>query len=500
MQDKTIRWLRILGLSGLGVGLLIFAYALRSVFNPVLAGFLLAYVLTPLVDWLVRIGMRRVVAILNIYMLCGVIILAAIIYGGPLIMREIGSLVDAFVGEEYTDVNGNGRYDDGRKKKESFFEGWRFFDDSEDEEKPKPEPPPASEPPPAPADEDPLGVLDEESGLPPDPLGVLPTGPAIPAAEEPLAPAAVSAGKNRPAEAGAAESEAETPKPEPFVDRNNNGRYDPGYVERIRLWAKSLLDNWNAQRPDMAITVDTIASRLRTEFRNSFQEIRQIGETLYFAVRDNLVALFQWIGFLALVPIYTFFFLLHMHDMSRVIIANIPGRVRPRAVPILARMDEAIACFFRGRLLICAIDAALTCILLLACGIRFWSVFGVLTGLLGIIPMVGPVIAFVPVVLLSLIDHGLFNLIVVTIGFWGIQCVDGFALTPLIVGAKVHIHPLTLIIAFMVGGKLFGAFGVLAAVPVVSILKILGHEFVMPQLRALSQEGPVPPALPPETE
>ena len=498
MRDKTIRWLRILGLSGLGLGLLIFAYGLRSVFNPVLAGFLLAYVLTPLVDWLVRIGMRRVVAILNIYMLCGVILLGAIIYGGPLIMREIGSLVDAFIGEEYTDLNGNGRHDDGRKKRESFFDGWRFFDDSEDEE-PKPEPPPTPEPPPEPVEEDPFGVLGGEDGVPEDPLGVLPTGPVIPQAEEPQAHTSPAGDKARQAGSSHAASEP-PPKPEPFVDRNNNGRYDAGYVERIRLWAKGVLDTWNAQRPDMAITVDTVAARLKTEFRNSFQEIRQIGETIYLAVRDNIFALFQWIGFFALVPIYTFFFLLHMHDMSRVIIANIPGRIRLRAVSILAQMDEAIACFFRGRLLICAIDAALTCILLLACGIRFWSVFGVLTGMLGIIPMVGPVIAFVPIVLLSLIDHGLFNLIVITIGFWGIQCVDGFALTPLILGAKVHIHPLTLIIAFMVGGKLFGAFGVLAAVPIVSILKILGREFVMPQLRALSQEGPAPPALPPETE
>jgi len=489
MQDKTKRWLRILGLSGLGVGLLVFAYALRSVFNPVLAGFLLAYVLTPLVDWLVRIGMRRVVAILNIYMLCGLILLAAFIYGGPLIMREIGSMVDAFVGEEYTDANGNGRYDDGRRKRHSFFDSWRFFDDSEDEAGAKPEP--ALEPPPAPAEEEPMDVA-----------AVEPRPPAAPVARSGAEPAVPGRGAPPPskrAESPASENEPDTPKPEPFVDRNGNGRYDAGYVERIRLWAKRVLDTWNAQRPDMAITVDTVAARLRTEFRNSFQEIRQIGETVYVAVRDNLLALFKWIGFLALVPIYTFFFLLHMHDMSRVIISNIPAVIRQRAVGILSQMDEAIACFFRGRLLICAIDAALTCVVLAACGIRFWSIFGAATGVLGIVPMVGPVIAFVPIALLSLIDHGVINFAVVTIGFWGIQCVDGFALTPLILGAKVHIHPLTLIIAFMVGGKLFGAFGVLAAVPVVSILKILGREFIMPQLRALSQEGPAPPT-PSETQ
>jgi predicted PurR-regulated permease PerM len=195
------------------------------------------------------------------------------------------------------------------------------------------------------------------------------------------------------------------------------------------------------------------------------------------------------------VPIYTFFFLLEMHRMTDAVVQRVPLSFRPQAVRILAEIQQAISSFFRGRVLICMIDAALSCVAFYICGVRFWFLLGLVTGALGIVPIVGPIAAFVPTAIISVIDYGLVRLLVVTLCFWGVQALDGLALTPLILGAKVRLHPVTLIISLLVGGHLFGVFGVLAAVPVVCILKILGKEFVLPQLRmALSEAVPAPPA------
>ena len=455
MHERSRRLLRVGGLTLLGLLILVFVYALRSVFYPVLVGFLLAYAFTPLVDWQVRIGMHRAVAVATIYMVGAIVALSAVLYGMPVVLSETGALVDAIIGDQYEDLNRNGKYD----------------------------------PPPPPEPEEKVEAPAKGEGAEPgptkgegaDPLDYLAKGPK-PVARKPAAQAALPPGGRK--------GDRLT------RDINADGVYDPGYIERLRLWAKRFVDNWNARfddRPDLQISLDNLTGRLEDSLRAGVRGVREAGETVYTAVRDNLLALLGLIGFLALTPIYAFFFMLEMHSIERAVVSNIPGRARERSVRVLHDIHEAISSFFRGRLLICLIDAVLTCIVLYFADTRFWLIFGLVTGVFGIVPIVGPTLAYVPIALLTLVDHGVMTMLWMSLGFWGVQSIDGWILTPLILGPKVRLHPVALIIAFLVGGRLFGAFGVLLAVPVASILKILGREFVIPSLKALAKEN-APPA------
>ncbi len=67
-----------------------------------------------------------------------------------------------------------------------------------------------------------------------------------------------------------------------------------------------------------------------------------------------------------------------------------------------------------------------------------------------------------------------------------------FAVTPFVFGSETGLHPLSLILSLMLMGELFGFFGVLLAIPLASIAKILFQEFVLPPLQALSHEAPEP--------
>ena len=459
MQERVKRWYRVGGLVLLGLLILVFVYALRSVFYPVLVGFLIAYVFTPIVDWLIHVGLNRVLAVCVIYMVAGLALLAVALYGTPVVFNEVGSLIDATIGDEFHDADKNGVYNPPESEEEK--------GGGKDESGKK-----------APESDSAKGTRKASgAGREGDPLAYLSKGGARSAT-----PTKTAGGASKGA---AARSDRLT------RDVNRDGKYDPGYIERLRLWAKGLVEEWNKRytdRPDLQISMDNLTARLTDSLRAGLRGIREAGETIYLALRDNILALMRILGFLALTPIYAFFFMLAMHHMRSSMSEYTPARIRDRTVRILDEINQAISSFFRGRLLICFIDAILTCVVLYFCHTRFWILLGLMTGLFGIVPIVGPVLAYVPMALISVIDHGFGNCLWVTGGFWTVQAIDGFILTPLILGAKVRLHPVTLIIALFVGGKLFGAFGVLLAVPVVSILKILGKEFVMPQLRLLARE------------
>ena len=461
--ERRKRLLRIVGLTVLGLLLVFFAYCLRTIFNAVLVGFLLAYVFSPVADWLEQLGLGRVLAIVAIYAVGFLVFLGAVIYGLPMFVAEAGSAVDAFWGEDFVDTNGNGRRDGSTPGTGPMG--------------PEATPAPDAAAKPTKGSAEDMAAETKKPTREIDPL-LLVRESLPPAAGRRSAPADGEAVAMLVAEA--------------FVDRNGNGRYDPGYLERIKIWVDDWIIWWNKRqkdRPERRISRANVTYRLREVMGEQFRDIKSPLERLLIAMRDNVYAALGLLGFLLLAPIYAFFFLLEMHSMKLGVVRYLPAEARDRALVVIEEIHQAISSFFHGRLLICVADALLTCPLLYFSGVRFWLLLSVLTGILGIVPIVGPLVAFIPMALLSVTDNGFMNLLVVTVLFWSVQGLDGFVMTPLVVGAKVRLHPVTLIIALLVGGELFGAFGVLAAVPVACILKILGRQFILPHLRALATEG-----------
>ena len=68
--------------------------------------------------------------------------------------------------------------------------------------------------------------------------------------------------------------------------------------------------------------------------------------------------------------------------------------------------------------------------------------------------------------------------VVVLIVFAVVQMIEGYLLTPKIVGDKVGLHPLVVMIALLVGGSLMGIWGMLLAIPITAVLSVLGGEWL----------------------
>lgn len=191
------------------------------------------------------------------------------------------------------------------------------------------------------------------------------------------------------------------------------------------------------------------------------------------------VATFVTQFFLAL--FYAFFFMLHFPALQKASTDWIPRAHKKEAEELLGEIDDVVAGFFRGRLLVCVISAVVTSLGLFISGIDFWLLLGVSAGFLGIIPFIGVTLTLIPSLLMAFTSpESVFAVVGVLITF---AIVQGFVepfIGPFVISSKVRLHPVTVTIAFMAGGVLFGILGLLLAIPACGILKILSKRYLLP--------------------
>ena len=136
--------------------------------------------------------------------------------------------------------------------------------------------------------------------------------------------------------------------------------------------------------------------------------------------------------------------------------------------------------FFRGQVLVAICSGTLLTIGFLALGINYAFLLGAIAGLLGIIPYLGVLISLIPAVTLAAVQYGdwLHPLLVLVL-FGMVNMAEGFLIGPKIIGDRVGLHPLTVIIAVMVGTTLMGGIlGGILAIPLTAALRAIMFRYV----------------------
>jgi len=196
-------------------------------------------------------------------------------------------------------------------------------------------------------------------------------------------------------------------------------------------------------------------------------------------------AVLSGVIYAVMIPVFTFYFL---RDFDRIRLKLIEFLPEHRRNYILARareMDRVVGEWVRGQLQVATMLALLYSIGLifpfLACGlsVRAAVTVGVLTGMLNFIPYFGVGVGMILSTLMIVINWSGLGPLVGMLGvFAGVQTLEGYLITPRIVGDKVGMSPVTVIIVLLAGGELYGLFGVLLAVPVFGAFKVLLPDIV----------------------
>ncbi len=176
-----------------------------------------------------------------------------------------------------------------------------------------------------------------------------------------------------------------------------------------------------------------------------------------------------------LVPLFTFFFLRDGRKIMRAFIGLAPNRYFEMAHDLSALVTHQLSHFIRGRILEAAIIGLVVTVGLSLTDIRYALFLGIFAGVTNLVPYVGPLVGMVPGLLIALVDLGMggqFWWILIVYFLIAQVFVDNFLLIPILISRVSNLHPLWVVIAIVMGGKLYGVLGMIIGVPVASIIKI----------------------------
>ena len=196
---------------------------------------------------------------------------------------------------------------------------------------------------------------------------------------------------------------------------------------------------------------------------------------------------------IALMPIFVFYLL---QDWDRIVLRVgelIPIDWRPRVTRVMTEVDLRLSAFVRGQITVAAAMAVLYSLGLLIVQIDLAIPVGLLSGLLFVVPYLGTAVGVVLAGMLSIMKFGIsLNFLWTMLVFVVVQSIEGYLLTPRIVGDQVGLHPLVVMIALIVGASLMGIWGMLLAIPITAIMSVLGSEWLSNYFDSAAFKGETP--------
>ncbi|WP_163970087.1 AI-2E family transporter [Oceanobacillus halotolerans] len=186
----------------------------------------------------------------------------------------------------------------------------------------------------------------------------------------------------------------------------------------------------------------------------------------------GVTKVFDMIVLLTVIPVLVFYFLKDYQKIKQYIKTWIPSKYQSQTSSLVHKIDESLGGYIRGLLLVSFFVGVISFIAFYFLQIPYALVLGVVMGLTNIIPYFGPIIGAIPVVAITMTVSTKLVIIAIIVIFV-IQLVEGNFLSPYIVGKSVETHPIAIIFALLLGGQIGGVIGMIVAVPLLTIMKVI---------------------------
>ncbi len=205
----------------------------------------------------------------------------------------------------------------------------------------------------------------------------------------------------------------------------------------------------------------------------------------------------SWVGVLAglaLIPVYAFYFLLEKSSIERRWTDYLPvsnSWYKDELVWLLKNINDALVVFFRGQVLVAICDGVLYAVGFSLIGLPYGLLLGVVATFLTIVPFLGATITCATALVIAVIQFGDWRHPLMVLGvFLVVQTIEGWIIQPKIIGDRVGLHPVTIIVALLIGTTLMGGIlGGLLAIPATAVLRALMFRYVWRAGRGTGEVG-----------
>ncbi len=248
----------------------------------------------------------------------------------------------------------------------------------------------------------------------------------------------------------------------------------PVWREAAQNYANMLLAEFEHRYPEAyALLQDRMANWAQ-------ENLPSVAQRLVGWLLKMVTSLFGFASVLLniiLIPVIAAYLTVDYHQLASALRLLVPRPVLPTVRRIVLDVDQVLWDFLRGQLLVAIALGIMYTAGLLIIRAPLALIIGPLAGLLSLVPYLGFILGIGFASVLILLEfQGLWQFVGVAITFGVAQTIEGWVLTPKLVGGRVGLHPVWVLISLLLGGELFGIGGVIVAVPVAAALRVvLGH-------------------------
>jgi predicted PurR-regulated permease PerM len=244
--------------------------------------------------------------------------------------------------------------------------------------------------------------------------------------------------------------------------------------QQIPVFLGKLNDLFGPKLRDLGINIELDSDGIKsmaTQYLSSSGE--EIGKAVLSSAKVGGIAVLGWLATVVLIPVVLFYILLDWYPLVRRLEGGVPRRWLGWVRGVALEIDSLLAQYLRGQLTVMLVLAAYYSVTLTACGFDVALPVGIITGLLVFIPYLGFGLGLILALIASILQfQGWHGLVCVAVIYGFGQVLEGFFLTPRLVGERIGLHPLAVIFALLAFGQLFGFVGVLLALPASAIVMV----------------------------
>lgn len=238
------------------------------------------------------------------------------------------------------------------------------------------------------------------------------------------------------------------------------------HMPEFTMRAQSMMDSFNENKylPDSVRSgIHSSLHRMETGISDWIADsISGVGNMI------NII----FIGFI--VPFLAFYILKDFQVIEKTVLAVVPKNRRRHVIKLLLEIDDALGNYVRGQFLVCAILGTFVYIGYWIIDMPYALLLALIVAIFDIIPYLGPYLGAAPALAMAASISWKMVLYVILIN-WFAQLLEGNVISPQVVGRTLHMHPLVIIFVLLVGGELAGVVGLILAVPIFAVLKVVFH-------------------------
>ena len=253
----------------------------------------------------------------------------------------------------------------------------------------------------------------------------------------------------------------------------------PGNVEDMRANIEERLREYDEDAPEWRSS-----DKIREQIKKI--DFSKMAQTLAAEAGQKVLESAKNIVEIVVLPVLAFYFLIDGRKLKHEFVALVPRRHIRETVRMVNEFNRIMEAFVKGQVILCALAGVVVGAGLALLHVRYPFVLGVLAGVTRAIPIIGPIIGGIPIVLLTLVTKGPGTALGVLGFFTLLHFVESKFVMPMLIGDRMELHPIIIIVVLIAGGEIGGLMiggtigsllGMFFAAPLASIARVMVRRY-----------------------